>query len=47
MLINKVYHNTQSVSYSTADIFRPNTFLIDFEEFKKGNNGNDGSGLFK
>jgi hypothetical protein len=42
MLINKVYHNTQSVSYSTADIFRPNAFLISFEEFKDG-----GSELFK
>jgi len=42
MLVNKVYNNLQAISYSTADVLRPNAFLISFEEFKDG-----GSGLFK
>jgi len=36
MLVNKVYGS--STSYDSADVFRPNAFLISFEEFKSGSN---------
>lgn len=38
MLINQVYtqNNQNTFSYSTADVFRPNAFIISFEEFKSG-----------